>query len=238
VAELPLVIIAFFTSCLAAAVGMGGGILLIASMPGFVPVQAIIPLHGVTQLASNSSRMFFGRSHIDWRLVPAFAAGAVLGAWLGGGLYQELNLELLPALIGVIILIITWLPVPSFRGGGNSALVLLGFYQTGLGMLAGATGPLGAAVLRHYNTGRDWLVVNTAVYMSVNHALKIIAFALLGFSFSPWLGLLLGMVIAGVLGSWVGTALRSRIPQKTFQMWFKVLVTILALRMIALSLFT
>ena len=135
-----------------------------------------------------------------------------------------------------MILIITWVPLPQFRGGGAGALVLLGFYQTGLGMLAGATGPLGAAVLRHYNTGRDWLVVNTAVYMSVNHGLRALAFALLGFSFAPWLYLLLGMIVAVILGSWVGTKLRAYIPQATFQRWFKVLVSLLAVRMIVLPL--
>jgi uncharacterized membrane protein YfcA len=103
-------------------------------------------------------------------------------------------------------------------------------------MLAGATGPLGAAVLQRYNSGRDWLVVNTAVYMSVNHGLRIIAFAALGFSFWPWLWLMLGMVAAGILGSWLGTRLRSYIPQAIFQRCFKVLVTVLAVRMIVLSL--
>lgn len=235
VPEAALVVVAFFTSGLAGAVGMGGGILLIASMPGFVPVQAIIPLHAVTQFASNSSRMAFGWQHIDWRLIPAFSLGAVLGAWLGAEIYQDLNLDWLPAIIGVLILVITWVPLPKFYGGGQPALVALGFYQTGLGMVVGATGPLGAAVLRHYNTGRDWLVVNTAVYMSVNHALRIVAFGLLGFSFAPWLWLMLGMVLAGIMGSWVGTKLRSRIPQAAFQRWFKALVSVLAVRMIVMS---
>ena len=233
--ELALVVIAFFTSALAAAVGMGGGILLIASMPGLVPVQAIIPVHAVTQFASNSSRVAFGRSHIDKSLILPFAIGAVLGAWLGAEIYRDLNLEWLPAIIGLLILVITWIPLPQVKTGGKVALVVLGFYQTGLGMLAGATGPLGGAVLRHYNTGRDWLVVNTAVYMSVNHCVRVVVFALLGFSFAPWIWLILGMVIAGVLGSWAGTKLRSHIPQALFQRLFKVLVTVLALRMIVLS---
>ena len=233
--EVALVVITFFTSALAGAVGMGGGILLIASMPGLVPVQAIIPIHAVTQFASNSSRVAFGGSHIDKSLILPFTIGAVLGAWLGAAIYRDLNLDWLPAIIGLLILIITWIPLPEFKTGGKVALVALGFYQTGLGMLAGATGPLGGAVLRHYNTGRDWLVVNTAVYMSVNHFVRVAVFALLGFSFAPWLWLILGMVIAGVLGSWVGTKLRSRIPQTLFQRLFKVLVTVLALRMIVLS---
>jgi uncharacterized membrane protein YfcA len=234
VPELALVAIAFFTSTLAGAVGMGGGILLIASMPGLVPVQAIIPLHAVTQLASNGSRMLFGWSHIHWGLVPAFAAGAILGAWLGAEVYQGLNLRWLPAIIGVLILIITWFPLPQFRGGGQSALALLGFYQTGLGMVVGATGPLGAAVLRHYQSERDWLVVNTAVYMSVNHLLRVAAFGMMGFVFSPWLWLLVGMIAASILGSWVGTRLRSRIPQELFQRLFRLLVSVLAVRMIVL----
>jgi uncharacterized membrane protein YfcA len=154
---------------------------------------------------------------------------------LGGQIYQGLNLNWLPGTIGILILYITWGPLPKVSGGRKSALVALGFYQTGLGMLVGATGPLGAAVLRHYNAGRDWLVVNTAVYMSINHGLRAIAFGILGFSFAPWLWLILGMVVAGVLGSWLGTRLRSRIPQQSFQRWFKWLISLLALRMVAMT---
>ncbi|MEJ2532765.1 MAG: sulfite exporter TauE/SafE family protein [Halioglobus sp.] len=232
--ELALVPQAFLTSCLAAVMGMGGGVLLIALMPGLLPAAAILPVHGVTQLASNLSRAVFGWREIDWSLIPAFTAGAVAGAWLGGEIYASLDLRWLPALIGALILLFTWAPLPQLRGGGNAALALLGFYQTGLGMLAGATGPLGAAVLLRHSTARDWLVVNTAVYMSLNHALRVAAFALLGFSFAPWWPLLCALVAAVIAGSWVGTRLRRLVPQVDFERWFRVLVTLLALRMIAL----
>ena len=58
--EYALVPIAFLTSVLAGVMGMGGGVLLIAAMPGLVPVSAIFPLHAATQLASNLSRAGFG----------------------------------------------------------------------------------------------------------------------------------------------------------------------------------
>jgi uncharacterized membrane protein YfcA len=232
--DLILIPIVFFTSCLAAVIGMGGGILLIALMPGLVPVAAIIPLHAATQLASNMSRAAFGWREIDWGIIPAFTAGAVAGAWLGGELYQSLDLHWLPALIGVLILLFTWVPLPRLRGGGQLSLALLGFYQTGLGMLAGATGPVGAAILLRRNTGRDWLVVNTAVYMTLNHSLRLLAFLAIGFSFSPWWQLVCGMVAAGICGSWVGTRLRRFVPQGDFQTGFRWLVTLLAARMIVL----
>lgn len=212
---------------------MGGGILLIAVMPGLLPVGAIIPVHAVTQLASNASRAAFGWRSIAWNIVPAFTAGAILGAWSGGGIYNSLDLHWLPAVIGVLILLITWTSLPQAPGGGQFALALLGFYQTGLGMVVGATGPLGASVLLRRNRDRDWLVVNSALYMSLNHSLRILAFTAMGFSFSPWWRLILAMVAAVIFGSWVGTRLRRYVPQRNFERLFKMLVSLLALRMIA-----
>lgn len=232
--ELALLPIVFFTSCLTAVIGLGGGILLIALMPGLLPAAAILPVHAATQLASNVSRAGFGWRDIDPGIIPAFTAGALAGAWLGGEIYLSLDLHWLPAVIGVLILLFTWAPFPGVRGGGQLSLAVLGFYQTGLGMLAGATGPVGAAVLLRRNTGRDWLVVNTAVYMALNHGLRLAAFLVIGFSFAPWWQLVTGMVVAGICGSWLGTRLRVFVPQGNFQYWFRWLVTLLAVRMIAL----
>jgi uncharacterized membrane protein YfcA len=103
-------------------------------------------------------------------------------------------------------------------------------------MLAGATGPLGAAVLLQRNKERDWLVVNTAVYMTLNHALRVFAFFAIGFSFAPWWPLVTAMVAAGIAGSWVGTRLRRKLPQRNFYQWFRLLVTALAVRMIVMAL--
>lgn len=228
-----LVPIVFFTSCLAAIMGMGGGILLIAALPGLVPANVILPLHALTQLASNASRAAFGWRDIDPTIIPAILLGALAGAWLGAGVYQSLDTHWLPAIIGLIILVFTWMPLPAVPGGGQLSLVLLGFYQTGLGMVAGATGPVGAAVLLRRNSGRDWLVVNTAVYMSLNHAVRLAAFLAIGFSLAAWWQLAAGMIVAGICGSWVGTRLRHLVPERNFQRLFRWLVTLLALRMIA-----
>jgi len=232
--EFALVPVAFVTSAVAGVLGMGGGVLLIAVMPGLVPVSAIFPIHASTQLASNLSRAGFGWRHIDWAMVPPIAAGALLGAWLGGSVYASLNLQWLPAIVGVIILTLTWLPLPPLPGKGQVSLAALGFYQTGLGMVAGATGPLGAAVMSRRQQQRDWLVVNTAVYMSLSHIMRVAAFVAMGFSFVPWWPLVLLLVVAVTLGSWVGTWLRRFVPQGDFLRAFKLLVTLLAVRMIAL----
>jgi len=215
---------------------MGGGVLLLMLMPGLLPPAAMLPVHAVTQLASNVSRAAFGWRVIDAGIMPAFLVGALGGVWLGGEIYQSLDLSWLPLFLGLFILVFTWLPLPMMRGGGHAALGLLGFYQSGLGMIAGATGPLGSAVLLQRNNKRDWLVVNTAMYMTLNHLLRVFAYFAMGFSFAPWWPLLTGMIVAGVAGSWLGTRLRVFVPERNFHTVFRLLVSLLALRMIAMVL--
>ena len=230
--EFWLVPLALVTSTVAGVFGMGGGVPLIAVMPGLVPAAAIIPLHAATQLASNGSRALFAWRHIDLAMIPPFLLGGALGVLTGGWIYAQIDLGWLPAIIGIAILILTWFPLPKLAGDGRWALALLGFYQTGVGMIAGATGPLGAAVLARRNSRKDWLVVNTAVYMSVNHLLRSIAFLVMGFAFIDYAWLLAGMVAGVVTGSWLGTRLRALVPEINFQFWFRWLVTLLAVRMI------
>ncbi|MEM0955895.1 MAG: sulfite exporter TauE/SafE family protein [Pseudomonadota bacterium] len=231
--EFTLIPVALLTSVLAAIFGAGGGVPLIAVMPGLLPVDAIIPVHAATQLASNSSRAALGWRAVDWSVLPPFLAGGLIGAVTGAALFSQLDLRWLPPLMGVVILWLTWRPAPIVSGDGSVALLLLGFYQTGIGMLIGASGPLGAAVLARRGLARDGLVVNTAVYMSLNHGLRVGAFLALGFSFAPYAWLLLGLVLAVSLGSWLGTGLRQRLPEADFKRWFRWIMTLLALRLIA-----
>ena len=55
--------VALATSVLSAVVGMAGGITLLSVMLLFLEPLAAIPLHGVIQLVSNSSRAVIQRRH-------------------------------------------------------------------------------------------------------------------------------------------------------------------------------
>lgn len=230
-----LTLAAFVTSTLTAIIGLGGGVALLLLMPGLMPLGAILPVHALVQFVSNGTRVGFAFRHLSIPLLLPVAVGSGVGALVGGQAAGLISLDWLPAVAGVLILCITWLPGGLLIPGGRWAFFWLGFYQTGLGMLAGTVGPLGAALFSRMNRGREWLVVNTAVYMTISHALRVVAFALMGFAFAPWWQAIAAMSVASIVGSWVGTKMRQRIPQGNFSGVFRWVITILAGRMIWLT---
>ncbi len=234
--ELWLSLIAFLTSTFTAIFGVGGGVLLIVLMPGLLPPAAIIPVHAVVQLASNGSRVLFAWRTVEWSIVGRYAGGACLGAVIGSETVMVLNPEWIPLLLGLFILLLTWLPpLPMHRLPYR--FFSFGAIHTLLATLTGATGPLSSAFLSREGLQRDSLVTTTGAFMGTAHALKILAFILLGFSFSPYLSLMLWMSLAAIVGSWVGTRLRRFLPEISFQRFFKVLLSLLALRLIGMTLY-
>lgn len=236
-AELWLIFAAFFTSSLAAVFGLGGGVLLISLMPGTLPATAIIPVHGLVQLSSNLSRAFFGRQYIRWNYLLRFLPGACLGTLLASQFVLSISMDFIPMVLGVFILLITWLPtLPLHRLPAK--FFSYGIIHSILSVLAGAAGPLLAAFLSREGFRRDTMVATFAALMSTSHLLKVGALTALGFDFVAWLPLMFSMSISAILGSWFGTQIRHKVPEVNFKIIFRWLITALALRMIAMTLMT
>lgn len=235
--ELLLITAALFTSTLTAIFGLGGGLILIALMPGLLPASAIIPVHAIAQLSSNVSRAAFAYQAIRWEFAISFFIGSLLGGLLAGQLTQLINLDYIPLFIAAFILFNVWGPKLEFRKNPKGEFITIGFIQTALGMVVGATGPLGQSTLVRKGMERDALVVTSALFMSITHVIKVSVFVVIGFSFSQYWLLCLGMVAAMILGSYIGTRMRHRVPDEKFHFILKLLLSFLAIRMVYISLF-
>lgn len=232
-----LVFFALITSTLTAITGIGGGMMLIAIMPGFLPAAAIVPVHAAVQLFANSSRALFGWRHLHWQYVLAFIGGGIVGGLLAAAVRREINLEYTPLLIAAYILYIVWGPKLNLRIPPRGEFVTVGLAQTALSMIVGATGPMGTAALLRQGLQRDALVVTGALMTSFSHLIKIVLFAALGFAFVDYWKTIVGMAVAVIIGAFIGTHLRYRIPEVRFRLMLKWLLTLLALRMIYLTFF-
>lgn len=227
-----LVIASFFTSALTAAVGLGGGIALIAVMATLMPTSALVPVHGVVQIGSNGGRALVQLKHVDWPIVAWFTAGAIFGAGIGGAIAVELPSAALRAGIGAFVLWVVWGRPPKFGKVQKRAMAAAGFASTFLSMFFGAAGPIGGAVLSTLGLTRHGFVANQAVTALVMHVFKIIAFGALGFAFAPWAGLILAMILSGFLGTLAGSKLLGKMNEATFKTGFKWVMTALALNLL------
>ena len=230
--ELFLGIVTFFTSTIAAIVGLGGGMMLIAILPSFLPINALIPVHGLTQMTSNLSRAVFGYKDVQYEVIPKFLLGSFLGIGIFASILNFISLEYVPLFIGVYILLSLWSEKFNERIKRYESYFLAGFFQTGLSIVVGATGPLTMTLLLKDYKNKDKVVATSAALMSLSHILKVFVFMYFGFVFFDYIGIIIAMVIGAIVGSWVGTKLRNIIDGKKFTIILKVLLTTLAIKVI------
>ena len=230
--ELILGIISFLTSTVAGVVGIGGGMMLIAIMPSFIPLNALIPVHGLTQMSSNFSRAVFGYKDVQFEVIPKFLLGSFIGIGIFAAILNFISLQYVPLFIGTYILLSLWSEKFNEKIKRYESYFLAGFFQTGLSMVVGATGPLTMTLLLKDYQDKDKVVATGAALMSITHILKVFVFMYFGFVFFDYIGIIVAMIIGAVAGSWAGTQLRDKIEGKKFFMLLKVLLSALAIHVI------
>ncbi len=201
----------FFTAFIGLFTGTAGGLILLALMAVVMPAASVVPVHTLVQLGSG-----FSRTIIMWRWVMRgtilpFLGGAVVGAALGAKTFVALPPSILMGILGVFILIVTWLPKLGRIGAPGGRFAAVCFAATFLGVFVSATGTIVAPfVPARLQTGAKPCRHAGALMMGV-HILKLIAFAALGFSVWDYVPLIVAMVTTGAVGNWLGeVALRAR----------------------------
>ncbi|MCB0405619.1 MAG: sulfite exporter TauE/SafE family protein [Bdellovibrionales bacterium] len=223
---------ALVTSIVSGTMGMAGGILLLAVMAEFFAPTVLIPLHGIVQFASNGSRTLILFKHIRWNIAAWFAAGALVGALFGSQLVVEIPKSKFQIGIGVFILLVTFAPRPKVAANFKGKWLGVGGMAGFLSLFVGATGPLIAPFFLREGLPKEALVATKAACQAFAHLFKIGTYAALGFLLQPYLGLVLAMVATVFLGNYLGKQLLARIPEAWFVHFFKILIVVLAVRLI------
>ena len=219
----------FCTSLITAAFGLGGGVVLLAILASVLPPAALIPVHGVVQLGSNTGRALILRADVSRAVLLPFLVGSVVGITLGGLLVVELPPAGVRIAVGAFILWSVVAVPPAFL---RRSAWLAGGVSSFLTMFFGATGPFVAAYVKAQDFGRVAYVATNAACMTAQHLLKVIAFALLGFAFGPYLVIVAGMIALGFAGTLTGRQVLLRIDERRFRLVLNAILVILAVRLI------
>ena len=228
-----LVAASFLTSALTASFGVGGGVAMLALMGLFLPVAALIPVHGAVQLGSNSGRAWHQRARVRMDVAWPFIGGSAVGAVAGAFLVVQLPDGPMKILLGAFLVAVTWIRLPGIERLTVAGLAAASGLLAVLSMLFAAVGPLVSVLFAQFFPGdRKALVATHAAGMTAQHGIKIVAFGLTGFAFAPWLPLIAAMIASGYIGTLLGTRGLDRLPEATFRRWFKIAVTALALDLV------
>lgn len=206
--------------------------LLIAILPLFLNPSLIIPVHGIAQLASNSSRMVFSLNYVQWALLPKFLIGSFVGVVVFGLLLSNISTDYVPIGIGLYIILSLWSTHFSIFMKKYENYYLIGLLQTGLGLIVGATGPLSLTVLTKDLNSKDEIIATSSMFMTISHLAKIPVFMAIGVSLLGHLNVLLFMVVGSVLGSFIGTRLRLASNNERLILVIKILLSLMALKML------
>ncbi|MEM7091902.1 MAG: sulfite exporter TauE/SafE family protein [Actinomycetota bacterium] len=233
-------LVALVTAIISAVAGLGGGIILLAVIAQFRAPAVAIPIHGCIQLFSNGFRTFLLRDGVNWRAV---AYGSVLlapAALLGVQVATSMPEDATRIAMAIFMLIASWRPKWlgwDRPGRTERGLVPVGALSGFLSATVGASGPVVSPFYRAVTASHRAFVATAGCTQVLSHAAKIGGFVLDGFDLGDHLTVI-GVAIAGVaVGTWIGTNLLERADERRLSQLFKLTLTVLAFRLLAVSIF-
>lgn len=227
-----LTLASFVTTFLGSVTGTAGGLALLAIMAMIFPPAILVPVHTVVQLGAGASRALLMWRYVMRGTLLPFTLGAAIGALLGAQIFVSLPSGILQGIIGMFILILAWLPKFARLGSEKNRFAVVGFAATFLGVFVSATGTIVAPFIASASPDRRNHAATMGASMTIVHIMKLIAFGALGVSAAAYAPLMAVMLVACVMGNWIGHKALDRMPERLFRIFFQVLLTALALRLL------
>ena len=243
--QIILIIAALITSSISAVIGMGGGIILLGIMAILIPEgYMVIALHGIIQIVSNGTRTFVFRQHLKKNLISEYLFGALIGLGLSViivyALMQyyevdsanQIKFDYLKPIIGLYILWYLYLKGAK-KEQKNKLFIIVGFISGLVSIFIGAVGPLIAPFFLRKDLTKENVIANKAACQIITHIGKIPIFMyFFNVNYIEQYTILLPLIISVYIGTNVGKKLLGSISEKTFKIFFKVCLTIIAIRLI------
>jgi len=232
-----LTISAFFTSIIAGSIGMAGGVIFVGILASFVDITYVVPLHAALMIISNSTRILLFRKHINWRIVGFYALGLLPGALAGIYIFQLLPKDLIKLMMGVFILVAILMPAKKAKAGlGEKVFTLVGLLAGFFGIFFGASGPITAPFYIRRGIIKEELIATKSACQTLDHLLKVPLFGMIGINALVYWDVILYLSAAAILGLFIGKRLVNRLSDRAFIGIFKVILIVIAVRIIILQL--
>lgn len=222
----------FLGSAITTSVGMGGGIVVIGTMALFLPINAVIPIHAITQCGAGIMRAYIFRKTFLKKFFFIFILGTILGYYLSLDFIMALTETKLKLILGIGIIVLAFLPKFTINSLPNKFIFSLGALTGFLTMFLGIMGPILGTVLNSFLKDRYLIVGTIAWCISFQNLGKAIILGSMGFDFLPWIYLIILLIFFSYLGTVVGKKFLDKSNNQLFQKILKIVILILGFKLI------
>lgn len=222
--------------------GMGGGVIIkpAVDMLGQFDAATIGILSSLTVLTMSIVsiwKQIRQRTKIDFQIALALAVGSVAGGWMGDMLLSQViavldnqmvvilqNVFLGLLLLAVFLYMQFKSFLPSMHAKGMAAGLLTGMFAGMVSTFLGiGGGPINVAVLLFvFSMDTKSAAVNSIITIFFSQISKLSAVIVDGGFASYDLAVLPAMLIAAIIGGWLGAKLNKQLPEEKVELAFNI----------------
>jgi uncharacterized membrane protein YfcA len=214
--------------------GSTGGLLL-ATMASVLPPPLVVPAHAVIEAARNGAGWFQLRRSFRLQIVVSAGLASLLAIGLVAPFASIVPSHVQAMLLGAFLMWACWWPAPDPGRRFPFRLPLASGLTGACSVFLGETGPLLRPFVADEPVDPALVPGTVSAIAAVQHALKVLAFAVLGVAYLPLIPVLVAMIVAGALGMGLASRLRLRLPVVLVSLLIRLVVSALALRLLAVA---
>jgi uncharacterized membrane protein YfcA len=224
-----LIFVSMVTSFITSAFGIGGGAVLIGLLAIKLPPFALLPIHGIVQIGSNFGRTIIFLKDIKKDVIIPFSLGTILGSFLGGTFFVQIEPWLLQLIVAIFIL---WSVFGKIPAVGAGHITLGGVFSGFCTMFFGASGTLVAGMVKTMKLEPVNHLATHSALMTIQHSAKVVMFGFVGFVYAEYFLLIAGMIISGFIGTVIGKKILIKFGKKYFKLVLNIILTLIALNLV------
>lgn len=230
-----LVGVVFITSVLSGIFGMAGGLIMLWVLLMVLPIGTAIAVHGVIQIVSNASRVFYSYRYVDLRVMSLVMVGVVIAAALFYWLRYEPNLAMVMLIIGCISMLV-WLPPHwlALDATRPSQAIMCGLVSGSLTIGVGVSGTVVDMFFIRTGMERRKMIATKAAVQVFTHTIKVAFYwqTTLVLTGSEWLAILIAAPFT-ILGTRTGSRILARMNDTSFRFWAKIIISAIGVTFIS-----
>ncbi|SEL84409.1 Sulfite exporter TauE/SafE [Colwellia chukchiensis] len=207
--------------------GIGGGFIILGLLSSLFPISVMIPLLAAVLACIDLNRAIAFKAHLQVTIFHSFFIGCVVGVIGGAILFVSLPEKLIGTGLGLLILLS--LVKPSYRVNWTFKypFVWVGTIHAFLSSMFGYGGLLQAVLIRK-RLGNLQITATLATCFLMLELLKVSSYAIAGFDYQPYIGVIIASAFGAIPASILGKKLAHRVSHKLYRTVQKIIIILIA----------